>query len=380
MVNKRMALLGRLLAASALASFASLSAHAATPAAATKPAPLAAPALKDVQLCDGGGVVRGFVPAKAKTKPAPVFPDADVSTDSEGWVRIGFTIDAEGDTRNVVVLDRFGSARMISAALSAVKNWEYRPATLNGQPADQFGNTAEILYELHTGQTKPVHPEVIKLYERGRDLVNKGQIAEGIAVLESAKEERLNLFELSTISFALAYAYAQANEPHKALPHIRHAMIEDGRFLERRVVNPAKRLRVRLESLAGNPRYVACAPQLADTDDFDPKGADRKDLQRIITNTTMLLKSTAALVTAAKVGRPDDEDDPGLWEHDLIRRKFSFATIAGEVTKFRATCVVHLVEDEVLLGKQWSTPDFSGPCTLRVWGKPGTTFKVVEEW
>lgn len=373
-----MAQLSRLLAASALATFASLTAHAATPAAATKPAPLTAPAIKEVNLCDGGGVVRGFVPAKAKSKPPPVFPDADVSNDSEGWVRIGFTIDSEGSTRNVVVLDRVGSERMISAAISAVKNWEYRPATLNGQPADQFGNAAEILYEL--GQNKPVHAKVIELYERGRDLVNKGQIAEGIAVLESAKEERMNLFELATISFALAYAYAQSNEPHKALPHIRHAMIEDGRFLEKRIANPAKRLRIRLESKAGNQRYVACAPSLAETDDFDPKGNDRKDLARIIANTTTLLKSPSPLVSTAKIEQPADDDDPGVWEHDLIRRKFSFASISGELTKFRASCVVHLVEDEVKLVQQWSTPEFSGPCTLRVWGKPGTTFKLVEEW
>jgi TonB family protein len=380
MVMKQMALVSRLLAASALATFAGLSAHAATPAAATKPVPLAQPALKEVQLCDGGGVVRGFVPAKATSRPSPVFPDADVSNDSEGWVRIGFTIDSEGSTRNVAVLDRVGSARMISAAISAVKNWDYKPATLNGQPADQFSNTAEILYELHTGQTKPVHDNVIKLYERGRDLVNKGQYAEGIAVLESAKEERLNLFELATISFALAYAYQQSNEPHKALPHIRHAMIEDGRFLEKRIANPAKRLRIRLEARAGNLRYVACAPQLADTDDFDPKGADRKDLSRIVASTTTLLKSTSPLVKAAKIEPPADEDDPGMWEHDLIRRKFSFAAVTGELTKFRANCIVHLVEDEVKIAQQWSTPEFSGPCTLRVWGTPGTTFKLVEEW
>jgi TonB family protein len=375
-----MALLGRLLAVSALTSLVSVHAYAATPVAASKPAPLGVPALRDVQLCDGGGVVRGFVPAKATKKPSPVFPDADVSSVSEGWVRIGFTIDAEGETRNVVVLDRFGSERMISAALSAVKNWEYRPATLNGQPADQFGNTAEILYELQTGQSKPVHADVIKLYERGRDLVNKGQYSEGIAVLESAKDERLNLFELATISFALAYAYSQANEPQKALPHIRHAMIEDGRFLEKRIANPAKRLRIRLESQAGNSRYVACAPALAETDDFDPKGTDRKDVQRIVASTSTLLKSASPLVKTARILPPEDEDDPGVWEHDLIRRKFSFAAVTGELMKFRASCVVHLVEDEVKLAQQWSTPDFSGPCTLRVWGKPGSTFKLVEEW
>lgn len=352
-----------------------LPAQAATPA---KPAPLA-PQIVAVNLCSAG-VVRGFVPAKAKSKPPPVFPEFDASHDSEGWVKIGFTIDSEGSTRNVVVLDRMGSERMISGALSAVKNWEYRPATLNGQPADQFNNTAEILYELQTGQSRAVHANVIELYDRGRDLVNKGQYAEGIAVLESAKRERLNLFEQAMISFALAYAYALSNKPELALPQIRHAMIDDGRFLEKRIANPAKRLRIRLEAKAGNQRYVACAPPLADTDDFDPTGTDRKDVTRIVTGTTALLKSAAPYVQTAQIPKPDSDDDPGMWEHELLRRKFSFASITGSLTKFRATCVVHLVEDEVKPANQWSTPEFAGPCTLRVWGEPGTTFKLVEEW
>ena len=373
--------LARLSAVAGFAAFAGVSAQAATTPATVKAAPLAPPPLvKEVQLCNGGGVVRGFVPAKATNKPPPVFPEFDASHDSEGWVRIGFTIDSEGSTRNVVVLDRMGSERMISGALSAIKNWDYTPATLNGQPADQFNNTAEILYELQTGQSRAVHDTVIKMYESGRDLVNKGKYAEGIAILESAMEERLNLFEQATISFALAYAYALSNNPQKALPFIRHAMIEDGRFLEKRIANPAKRLRVRLEAVAGNPRYVACAPSLADTDDFDPAGADRKDLMRVIGSTTTLLKSTAPYVRAARVPEPAKENGPGVWEYELMRKKFSFTAITGALTKFRVNCVVHLVEDDVKLANQWSTPEFSGPCTLRVWGEPGTTFKLVEEW
>jgi hypothetical protein len=132
--------------------------------------------------------------------------------------------------------------------------------------------------------------------------------------------------------------------------------------------------------LVGNPRYVACAPALAETDDFDPAGSDRKDLQRIISSTTALLKSTTPYVRSARVPPPANDDDPGVWEYDLIRKKFSFSAINGALTKFRVNCVVHVVEDDVKLANQWSTPEFSGPCMLRVWGEPGTTFKIVEEW
>ena len=347
------------------------------------PAPLVAPAAgplrADASLCADTAPIPGFSPAVSKYKPAPVFPDIDASNDSEGWVRIGFTISAEGETKDVVVLDRVGSKRMLSAATSAVKNWEYEPATLNGQPADQYGNTVEILYEVQAGQSRAVHANVIELYDRGRGLVGSGKYAEGIEALESATEMRLNLFEQAMISFALAYAYSQSGNPQQALPYIRHAMIEDGKFLERRIANPAKRLRIRLESQAGNVRYVACAPSLAETDDFDPKGADRKDLERIISGATAALRSATPLVQSVTIPAGRSGDDTAAWKYDLTRHKFSFASVNGTLSKFRANCVVHVVEDEAKAGQQWATPAAAGPCTLYVYGAPGTTFRLIED-
>jgi TonB family protein len=335
----------------------------------------------DAALCGSGGAIPGFVAAVARNKPAPVFPEFDVTHDSEGWVRIGFTIDSEGDTKDIVILDRVGSKRMLSAALSAIRKWDYRPATLNGQPADQFGNTVEILYALQSGQSRAVHANVIELYDRGRTLVAGGKYQEGIAVLESARDGQLNLFEQAMISFALAYAYSQSGNPSRALPFIRHAMIEDGTYLEKRILNPAKRLRIRLEAQAGNLRYVACAPSLAATDDFDPKGTDRADLQRLVGNAIATLKSKAPMSQPGKLERAgDDDDDEAVWEHPLSRPKFTFTSVNGTLSKLRVNCVVHLVEDTAKPSTQWTLPNATGPCILRVYGEAGTSFKLVEEW
>jgi TonB family protein len=352
----------------------------AIPAQAAGPVALT-PQGGDNSICGSGGAIPGFVAAVAKSKPAPMFPEFDVTHDSEGWVRIGFTIDSDGDTRDIVILDRVGSKRMISAAISAIRKWDYKPATVNGQPADQYGNTVEILYALQNGQARAVHPNVIELYDRGRTLVAGGKIAEGIAVLESARDGQLNLFEQAMISFALAYAYNQSGNPSRALPYIRHAMIEDGAYLEKRILNPAKRLRIRLEALSGNLHYVACAPSLAATDDFDPKGTDRADLLRLIANAAGTLKSKAPLSQPGKLERAsDDDDDIAVWEHPLSRPKFTFTSVNGTLSKLRVNCVVHVVEDTAKPATQWTLPDATGPCILRVYGEAGTSFKLIEEW
>jgi hypothetical protein len=74
------------------------------------------------------------------------------------------------------------------------------------------------------------------------------------------------------------------------------------------------------------------------------------------------------------------DEDSAVWQHDLVRHKFSFAAITGNLTKFRVNCVVHVIEDDVKLGTQWTTPQPAGPCVLHVYGQPGTTFKLVEDW
>jgi hypothetical protein len=225
-----------------------------------------------------------------------------------------------------------------------------------------------------------VHEKLVELYERGRGLVAAGKTAEGIAILERAKQQpQQNLFEQSMVSFALAYAYAQSGDAARALPHIRHAMIEDGHYLEKRILNPAKRLSVRLEYQARNLRYVACPPALAATDDFDPKGTDRADLARIISAATAALRGAGPISRQAKLGEAEDDDEPAAADFELHRRKFSFDGIVGNLSKFRVNCVVHVVEDDIKPTTQWTLPAAAGPCTLRVWGEPGTTFKIVEQ-
>jgi hypothetical protein len=127
--------------------------------------------------------------------------------------------------------------------------------------------------------------------------------------------------------------------------------------------------------------YVACAPALAATDDFDPKGTDRADLQRMIASAATTLKSRSPLSQPGKLDRHgDDEDDEAVWEHPLSRPKFTFTSVNGSLSKLRVHCVVHVVEDTAKPSTQWTLPDATGPCILRVYGETGTSFKLVEEW
>ncbi|MCE9522225.1 MAG: energy transducer TonB [Alphaproteobacteria bacterium] len=331
------------------------------------------------ELCSDKIAQPGFAPAVLVTRSPPVFPESDAASESEGWFRLGFTIDAEGETKDVVVLDQVGSAGMAKAARQAVARWKYKPATQDGQPIEQHANSAEIVFRAKHVGNAPIHEEVVANYDEGRGLVAEGKYAEGIAVLERTFELPVTLYEQAKLSFALAFAYERSNDPSRALVHIRHAVIEGGRYLEKTVVPAAQRMRMRLEVAKGNFHYAACAAPLPATDNFDATGADRKATMKVLDDAMRRLASAEPLVVDAALTKLSGARG-GLWEHPLSRRKFKFSSFTGEVREFRLSCVTQMTDGPVNETAQWSVPRAAGPCILRVSGEVGASFKLIEEW
>ena len=341
----------------------------------------AAPALlAEPVSCSEKLVAAGFAAAVIETRSPPEFPETDASEESEGWFRIGFTIDAEGETKDVLVLDQVGSPRMARVARLAVARWKYKPATQDGQAVEQYSNAAEIIFRNRNAGNAPIHDAVVAKYDEGRALAGAGKYAEGIAVLKQAFDLPLTLYEQAKVSFALAFAYEKSNDMPRVLEHIRHALIEGGSFLEKALVPTAQRMRLRIEVANGNLRFAACAAPLPVSDNFDPAGADRRETTRIVDDALAKLGSAKPLDIRGNLTAKASGDEGGVWEHPLSRRKFKFAGFIGLVHEFRLSCVRQLMQSPVNETTQWSVPRSAGPCVLRVYGEVGASFKLIEEW
>ncbi len=351
----------------------------AKPPAATAPVTPAPAVTKD--FCKKGVAVEGFTPAVRASSGAGVeFPDAEVAGESEGWVKVGFTIDAEGATKDIVVLDQVGPPAMARAARLAVKRWVYKPAREGERAVEQYGNTVELVFRRENVGNTGVHDEAVAKFDQGRTFVAAGKYGEGIAVLEETLESPLTLYEQAKVSFALAFAYEKSNDRPRALAHIRHALIEGGRFLDKGVVPSARRMRVRLEAANGNLVHAACAAALPAADSFDPTGADIKETARVVADAKARLSALPALEVEATLVRDPAVERGGVWEKQLTRTKFRFARVIGIVEDFRLVCTRQLAGGAVNESGHWSVPADAGTCTLRVAGEVGAAFKLIEEW
>jgi protein TonB len=77
--------------------------------------------------------VGGDVKPPQKTKDAkPVYPPLAAKNHMQGVVILEVTIGTDGKVKDVKVIK--GLAYVTDSAVDAVKQWEYKPTVLNGQP------------------------------------------------------------------------------------------------------------------------------------------------------------------------------------------------------------------------------------------------------
>ena len=67
-------------------------------------------------------------------KVQPTYPSAALTMRIEGTVELVATVSKTGDITNVKVTS--GDSQLAKAAVSAVKQWKYKPYLLNGEPVE----------------------------------------------------------------------------------------------------------------------------------------------------------------------------------------------------------------------------------------------------
>ena len=110
------------------------------------------------RLATGGPEAPGIVPPDSESasrksalqaavlvqRVSPVYPSAALQAQVQGEVLVNATIGKDGIPKNLKVIK--GDQRLIAAALAAIGQWHYRPATLAGEPIE---TQIEITIDFH---------------------------------------------------------------------------------------------------------------------------------------------------------------------------------------------------------------------------------------
>lgn len=79
-------------------------------------------------------VISGIMPL---VKVNPIYPNRAASRGIEGWVRIEFTILADGLVKDAIVVQAMPEAVFDEAALAAIEQWQFKPKMVNGVAVSQ---------------------------------------------------------------------------------------------------------------------------------------------------------------------------------------------------------------------------------------------------
>ena len=93
-----------------------------------------------------GPRVSAFQAAVLVQRVEPVYPRVARDARVMSQVRLSATIGRDGVPTDVKVLS--GNPRLVDAALTAVRQWRYRPARLGGEPVETQ-TVVSIDFELH---------------------------------------------------------------------------------------------------------------------------------------------------------------------------------------------------------------------------------------
>jgi len=83
---------------------------------------------------DKTSVISGIMPL---VKVNPIYPNRAASRGIEGWVRIEFTILADGSVKDAIVVQAMPEAVFDEAALAAIEQWQFKPKMVNGVAVSQ---------------------------------------------------------------------------------------------------------------------------------------------------------------------------------------------------------------------------------------------------
>lgn len=93
----------------------------------------------------GTGIDRDAIPI---VRIEPVYPARAIARQTEGWVRVQFTIAANGSVLNPFVVAADPPDVFDDAALVAIARWRYQPRVENGVAVERVGMQTVIRFEL----------------------------------------------------------------------------------------------------------------------------------------------------------------------------------------------------------------------------------------
>ena len=319
--------------------------------------------------------ISAFTPATPLKRVDPRYPSQAIRKGREGWVRLSYVIDEEGRVKDPVVEDFFGSPSFKRSALSAVKKWQYNPAIKDGEPTQQCHQAVQMDFAISgkSGATR----KFIKAYKDAEERFNAGDVdAADEALKELLAWDTLNRYENTWLLNLESHIASKQGDVEREAQSLTRLLASNGskRFnnmvFDEDYVAYALQRKIILDAQRGY--YAEALKSYTTLQDMEAQETRIGEIAPLISQIEESIASEQNLTVPVKIG------SDGNWFHTLVRSKFAFGNIQGELDTVEVRCDTHREKFTVAEAHVWQIPSSWGQCQVMVKGDSETKFDLIE--
>lgn len=308
-----------------------------------------------------------IVPVKIDTPPRPA---TRFGPGPEGWVKVRFTINADGSTSNIDVLDVMPSGFSTDSTIKTIETWTFEPAIINGTAIDWHNNIVTVTFDLPEIPNIS-GPQFTTPYNEVQKLINENRLDPAARQAnENLKTSTYSLHDIGLGNMQLGVVEMQRQDMHHAYRAITRATLPEVSQLTNEELDIALQYRFNIEISLG--RYFDALESYnrrlnlvtLDTNDIMHEQAEQLQLAL---DQGLTLNSKARIL----------EKDSG-WFFIPSRRTFTIADVKGKLDSIDVVCNMKIISLEYQANVEWALPETWGDCSVTVMGNRDTTFSFYE--
>lgn len=316
-----------------------------------------------------------IVDAQSIERVPPKYPVESARKGQEGWAKVSFVIDKEGNVLDLIIQDSSGLPSFEKAALRAISQWKYSPAMQDGKPIEQCQSQVQMDFVLDGkgGVTRSFKQDYTSIL----DAISANKLDEAEAKLAELGQAQLwNLTESTYYWVANAVYAKEIKDTKTELRSIRRA-------LSGKIGKKATKGRLQDDNIAyllerkfvlslTESQYANAMEAFAQLKTVEGSEQSVIRLQPYADQLSQLLKGEDPLVLTTVI-EPEHR-----FFHKLSRDSFSLVIDHGDLDEVEIRCANKRSRFTVAENSEWHIPSTWGQCTIFVSGSPETAFSVVE--
>ncbi len=314
--------------------------------------------------------------ARLQESVQPNLPKAAALRKVEGWVRLSFSVDPEGNPADVRVVDASIEKVFESSAIGALKRWKYFPATSDGEPTTQFNVSADMLFRLKAGKGA-ISRSFQRQFDNVWDDLKERNLDSARATIDRlGTQQQAMLVEVCLLDFLESSYWRLSEDVEKALHHIERALVCSDEIVGKGLYEIMLSQAVNLYAELGY--YAAVLSTSRKALELNPELSKDHPIQMTANAVERAIEGPEILLTEGEIKECYGCDGGGNWLYQLVRHRFEFRNVEGTIDELELLCGIRSTSLLYETGLTWNIDSGWRDCWLRLYGNPGTTFELLQ--